>query len=127
MHLSAGLRHGDVAAEVDATLADTGPDPEQLRALVAALAGIAGHAVQTASYLRLASTHLAADGGTNDALKAFEEQRTAVLYEKPRSIVKCEYVWRRTDRWITFPWSAEPPVGEESAVTAVAAPTRLGS
>ena len=21
------------------------------------------------------------------------------------------YVWRRTDRWITFPWSAEPPVG----------------
>src|SRR6476659_6948968 len=33
--------------------------------------------------------------------------RCAVLYEKPRSAVKCEYVWRRTDRWITFPWSAE--------------------
>ena len=30
----------------------------------------------------------------------------AVLYEKPRSIVTCDYVWRRTDRWITFPWSA---------------------
>src|SRR6476646_9909331 len=30
--------------------------------------------------------------------------RCAVLYEKPRSAVKCEYVWRRTDRWITFPW-----------------------
>lgn len=39
------------------------------------------------------------------------EVRTAVLYEKPRSIVKCDYVWRRTDRWITFPWSADPPVG----------------
>src|SRR3954469_514904 len=38
------------------------------------------------------------------------EVRTAVLYEKPRSIVKCDYVWRRTDRWITFPWSADPPV-----------------
>ena len=38
------------------------------------------------------------------------EVRCAVLYEKPRSIVKCEYVWRRTDRWITFPWSAEEPV-----------------
>ena len=37
--------------------------------------------------------------------------RTAVLYEKPRSVVRCDYVWRRTDRWITFPWSAEPPVG----------------
>jgi hypoxanthine phosphoribosyltransferase len=40
------------------------------------------------------------------------EVRTAVLYEKSRSVVKCDYVWRRTDRWITFPWSAEPPVGE---------------
>jgi uncharacterized protein len=39
------------------------------------------------------------------------EVRTAVLYEKPRSIVACDYVWRRTDRWIVFPWSAEPPVG----------------
>jgi hypoxanthine phosphoribosyltransferase len=38
------------------------------------------------------------------------EVRAAVLYEKPRSVVSCEYVWRRTDRWIDFPWSAEPPV-----------------
>jgi hypothetical protein len=38
------------------------------------------------------------------------EVRCAVLYEKSRSIVKCEYVWRRTDRWIDFPWSAEAPV-----------------
>lgn len=37
--------------------------------------------------------------------------RTAVLYEKDQSIVRCDYVWRRTNRWITFPWSAEPPVG----------------
>jgi hypoxanthine phosphoribosyltransferase len=36
--------------------------------------------------------------------------RCAVLYEKPRSTVKCEYVWRRTDRWIDFPWSTLPPV-----------------
>jgi hypothetical protein len=38
------------------------------------------------------------------------EVRCAVLYEKPRSAVKCDYVWRRTDRWITFPWSADEPV-----------------
>ena len=38
------------------------------------------------------------------------EVRCAVIYEKPRSAVKCEYVWRRTDLWIDFPWSAEPPV-----------------
>ena len=39
------------------------------------------------------------------------EVRCAVLYEKPRSTVRCEYVWRRTDSWIVFPWSAEDPVG----------------
>jgi hypoxanthine phosphoribosyltransferase len=38
------------------------------------------------------------------------EARVAVLYEKSRSTVASEYVWRRTDRWITFPWSALPPV-----------------
>ena len=38
------------------------------------------------------------------------EARCAVLYEKPHSIVKCEYVWARTERWIEFPWSSEPPV-----------------
>jgi hypoxanthine phosphoribosyltransferase len=38
------------------------------------------------------------------------EARVAVLYEKSRSSVASEYVWRRTDSWITFPWSALPPV-----------------
>ncbi|MBG6091389.1 phosphoribosyltransferase [Actinomadura viridis] len=36
--------------------------------------------------------------------------RSAVVYEKPHSEIKCEYVWRRTGRWIDFPWSARPPV-----------------
>ncbi|GMR02660.1 MAG: phosphoribosyltransferase [Acidimicrobiia bacterium] len=36
--------------------------------------------------------------------------KAAVLYEKPRSVIKCEYVWRRTDLWINFPWSTEPPI-----------------
>ena len=38
------------------------------------------------------------------------EVRTAVIYEKPHSIVRCDYVWKRTDLWINFPWSTEPPV-----------------
>ncbi|MGY1708991.1 phosphoribosyltransferase [Geodermatophilus sp. SYSU D00758] len=38
------------------------------------------------------------------------EVRTAVLYEKPHSVVRCDHVWRRTDRWIDFPWSTLPPV-----------------
>ncbi|MGY1751026.1 phosphoribosyltransferase [Modestobacter sp. SYSU DS0511] len=36
--------------------------------------------------------------------------RTAVVYEKPRSLVTCDYVWKRTDAWIDFPWSTLPPV-----------------
>ena len=63
----------------------------------------------------LIADDVADTGATLDLVKEFcadkvGEVRTAVLYEKPRSIVKCEYVWRRTDRWITFPWSAEDPV-----------------
>jgi hypoxanthine phosphoribosyltransferase len=34
------------------------------------------------------------------------EARCAVVYQKPQSTVDCEYVWRRTDQWIDFPWSA---------------------
>ena len=36
--------------------------------------------------------------------------RSAVLYEKSPSIIKCEYVWKRTDAWINFPWSTEEPI-----------------
>ena len=43
------------------------------------------------------------------------EVRCAVLYEKPRSTVRCEYVWSRTDLWIDFPWSVEAPVPETLA------------
>ena len=38
------------------------------------------------------------------------EVRAPVLYEKSHSLVKCDYVWKRTDQWINFPWSTEKPV-----------------
>jgi len=38
------------------------------------------------------------------------EVRSAVLYEKSHSLVHCDYMWRRTDRWINFPWSDKDPV-----------------
>jgi uncharacterized protein len=38
------------------------------------------------------------------------QARVAVIYEKPASVVKPDYAWRRTDAWIDFPWSALPPV-----------------
>jgi hypoxanthine phosphoribosyltransferase len=41
--------------------------------------------------------------------------RCAVVYEKPQSSVQCEYVWRRTNRWINFPWSTQAPVVRRGA------------
>ncbi len=43
-------------------------------------------------------------------LERVGEVRSAVLYEKSHSLVNCEYVWKKTDQWINFPWSTEPPV-----------------
>lgn len=39
-----------------------------------------------------------------------KEARSVVLYEKPQSVVKPDYVWRRTEKWIEFPWSAGMPI-----------------
>ena len=44
--------------------------------------------------------------------------RYAVLYEKPSSVVACEYVWRRTERWVEFPWSSSTPVTQALALGA---------
>jgi len=64
----------------------------------------------------LVADDVADTGATLELVREFcavrvAEVRIAVLYEKSRSTVASDYVWRRTDRWITFPWSALPPVG----------------
>jgi hypoxanthine phosphoribosyltransferase len=38
------------------------------------------------------------------------EARTAVIFEKPWTVINADYVWKRTDRWIDFPWSSQPPL-----------------
>jgi len=75
----------------------------------------------------LIADDVADTGHTLELVKEFcagkvAEVRCAVLYEKSPSVVKCGYVWRRTDRWIDFPWSAEGPV-----VTRDAPLARLGT
>ncbi len=37
------------------------------------------------------------------------EVRSAVIYEKSHSLVKCEYVWKKTDEWINFPGASSRP------------------
>ncbi len=39
-----------------------------------------------------------------------DHAKSAVLYTKPRTIITPDFSWGSTDRWITFPWSALPPV-----------------
>lgn len=38
------------------------------------------------------------------------ESRVVALYEKSHSVVQCDYVWKKTDLWINFPWSDKEPV-----------------
>lgn len=42
--------------------------------------------------------------------KAGADVRSAVLYAKPTTVIEPDYVWKRTARWIAFPWSAQGPV-----------------
>jgi hypoxanthine phosphoribosyltransferase len=63
----------------------------------------------------LVADDVADTGGTLELVRNFcadhvSEVRCAVVYQKPHSTVDCEYVWRRTDQWIEFPWSVDPPV-----------------
>ncbi|WP_139978585.1 phosphoribosyltransferase [Nocardioides litoris] len=34
--------------------------------------------------------------------------RSAVVFEKDRSVVRPDYAWRRTEKWVDFAWSAVP-------------------
>ncbi|MET0991383.1 MAG: phosphoribosyltransferase [Microbacteriaceae bacterium] len=36
--------------------------------------------------------------------------RTVCLYSKPQTVLEPDYVWRKTSKWIAFPWSSTPPV-----------------
>ena len=63
----------------------------------------------------LIADDVADSGETLKAVKEFlegyvSEVRSAVLYEKPTTVVKPEYAWRTTDKWIEFPWSYLGPV-----------------
>jgi uncharacterized protein len=68
----------------------------------------------------LIADDVADTGRTIELVHAFitdqvDDVRSAVIYEKPQSLIKCEYVWKRTDRWINFPWSSEAPVAERAS------------
>jgi len=72
-------------------------------------------AVDLAGLRVLIADDVADTGKTLEIVREFcadhvAEARIAVIYEKPGTVVLPDYVWRRTDRWIDFPWSAAPPL-----------------
>ncbi|MEU3272706.1 phosphoribosyltransferase [Saccharomonospora sp. NPDC006951] len=73
------------------------------------------NAVDLAGATVLIADDVADTGATLKLVRDFcadqvADVRCAVVYQKPASTVSCEYVWRRTDKWINFPWSTLPPV-----------------
>ena len=100
---AAGTLNVEFYTDVEATL----PDPVVLAPLLDTDA-IAGK--------RLLVVDDVADSGRTLALVMElitghgAEARSAVLYTKPRTVIQPDYSWKDTDLWITFPWSARPPV-----------------
>lgn len=72
-------------------------------------------AVDLAGLKVLIADDVADTGRTLEIVRDFcadhvAEARVAVIYEKPWTVVRPDYVWRHTEAWIDFPWSAAPPL-----------------
>ena len=105
---SLGVKLTDaINVEFYTDVAETLPDPVLLEPLLD---------IESISDRRLLVVDDVADSGRTlhlvlDLLKTHgAEVRSAVLYGKSRSEIAPDYVWKHTDDWIVFPWSAEPPV-----------------
>ena len=60
--------------------------------------------------LKLIMDLIAKEGLSMGSDSAKVDARSATIYLKPTSIIKPEYVFKQTDKWINFPWSVLPPV-----------------
>jgi hypoxanthine phosphoribosyltransferase len=72
-------------------------------------------AVELSGLRVLIADDVADTGRTLELVQAFcaehvAQSRTVVIYEKPQSVIKPDYTWRRTRAWIDFPWSTLPPL-----------------
>ena len=60
--------------------------------------------------LKLIMDLIAKEGLSMGSDTAKVDARSATIYLKPTSIIKPDYVFKQTDKWINFPWSILPPV-----------------
>lgn len=60
--------------------------------------------------LKLIMDLIAKEGLSMGSDSAKVDARSATIYLKPTSVIKPDYVFKQTDKWINFPWSVLPPV-----------------
>lgn len=60
--------------------------------------------------LKLIMDLIAKEGLSMGSGTAKVDARSATIYLKPTSVIKPDYVFKQTDKWINFPWSVLPPV-----------------
>lgn len=60
--------------------------------------------------LKLIMDLIAKEGLSMGSATAKVDARSATIYLKPTSVIKPDYVFKQTDKWINFPWSVLPPV-----------------
>ena len=60
--------------------------------------------------LKLIMDLIAKEGLSMGSDSAKVDARSATIYLKPTSVIKPDYVFKQTHKWINFPWSVLPPV-----------------
>lgn len=108
---------GTLNVEFYTDIAQTLPEPIILPPLMdtSALAGkkvlVVDDVADSGKTLKLVMDLIAEKGlPSPDGTITVTEARSACIYEKSRSLIKPDYVLKKTDKWINFPWSSQPPV-----------------
>ena len=101
---------GRASRELAARVADGGFRPDMVLAVARGGLTVAGALAYALSVKNCFAMNVEFHTGIDERQPHVADARGAVLYQKPRSEVDCEYVWSRTDLWIDFPWSSDPPV-----------------
>lgn len=81
------------------------------------------HLVDVADMRVLVCDDVVGTGGTLATVRDYLREkvadvRCAALYQNVGSTVDCEYAWRRTDRWVTLPWTGGRLAVDDAAAEA---------
>src|SRR6266700_4018162 len=105
-------RFGEASRELAKVIAADGFEPDLILSIARGglfLAGSLGYALAVKNLYVMNVEFYDGVGSTLD-MPVMLPPVPSVIYEKSQSVIKCDYVWRRTDQWINFPWSSEDPV-----------------